>query len=142
MHISISYIYHIFCTRKLQYDLLYSGRGKWKEIATMIPTRPTIQVKTHAQQVMKRADLGEDVYAEFQMQEGPSSTSSTQSTRTLQNDRQARVVHGFYVNTKSSSVSNTIIDALKEYDSLSQQDQGAAYILCQMAQPKALCRVL
>lgn len=106
----------------------------------MIPTRSTIQVKTHAQQVMKRADLGEDVYAEFQMQE-PSSTSSTQSTRTLQNDRQARVLHGFYVNTKSSSVSNTIIDALKEYDSLSQQDQGAAYILCQMAQPKAL-RVL
>ena len=93
MHISISYIYHIFCTRKLQYDLLYSGRGKWKEIATMIPTRSTIQVKTHAQQVMKRADLGEDVYAEFQMQEGPSSTSSTQSTRTLQNDRQARVLH-------------------------------------------------
>lgn len=105
----------------------------------MIPTRSTIQVKTHAQQVMKRADLGEDVYAEFQMQ--VHSSTSTQSTRTLQNDRQARVLHGFYVNTKSSSVSNTIIDALKEYDSLSQQDQGAAYILCQMAQPKAL-RVL
>ena len=112
-------------------NLLYSGRGKWKEIATMIPTRSTIQVKTHAQQVMKRADLGEDVYAEFQMQEGrPSSTSSTLSTRTH--------LHGFYMNTKLSSVSShTIVDVLKEYDSLSQQDQGAAFILCQMAQPKA-----
>lgn len=38
---------------------MHSGRGKWKEIATLIPTRSTIQVKTHAQMVMKRQEMGE-----------------------------------------------------------------------------------
>jgi len=39
------------------------GKGKWKEIAKAIPTRTTIQVKTHAQMILKRMNAGEDIFA-------------------------------------------------------------------------------
>lgn len=39
------------------------GKGKWKQIAKLIPTRTTIQVKTHAQMVLKRLECGENVYS-------------------------------------------------------------------------------
>jgi len=39
------------------------GKGKWKQIQKMIPTRTTIQVKTHAQLVLKRIADGEDIFA-------------------------------------------------------------------------------
>jgi SHAQKYF class myb-like DNA-binding protein len=41
------------------------GRGKWKEIAKLIPTRSTVQVKTHAQMIMRRVNAGEDVFADL-----------------------------------------------------------------------------
>ncbi|KAL7496200.1 hypothetical protein ACHAWT_009953 [Skeletonema menzelii] len=45
------------------------GRGKWKEIAKLIPSRSTVQVKTHAQMIMRRVDAGEDVYADLRAYE-------------------------------------------------------------------------
>jgi SHAQKYF class myb-like DNA-binding protein len=41
------------------------GRGKWSKIGEGIPTRTTIQVKTHAQVVLGRMDKGENVFAEL-----------------------------------------------------------------------------
>ena len=38
------------------------GRGKWKQISRMIPTRSTIQVKTHAQIVMKKKAAGKNIF--------------------------------------------------------------------------------
>uniref|UniRef100_A0A6V2J0N9 Uncharacterized protein n=1 Tax=Ditylum brightwellii TaxID=49249 RepID=A0A6V2J0N9_9STRA len=46
--------------------LKYYGKGKWKQIGALIPTRTTIQVKTHAQMVMKRQEAGEDIFAELE----------------------------------------------------------------------------
>mmetsp|Transcript_34842 Transcript_34842/g.74271 ORF Transcript_34842/g.74271 Transcript_34842/m.74271 type:complete len:172 (+) Transcript_34842:140-655(+) len=100
------------------------GRGKWKEIATLIPTRSTVQVKTHAQMVMKRVEQGEDVFAEF------SSSSSSGQQGISNND-----IHGFAMSTKV--VPHSTIDTLKLYDGLSQKDQGAVHILYQMAQVRA-----
>lgn len=113
---------------------LRSGKGKWKEIATMIPTRSTIQVKTHAQQVMKRVQAGDDVFAEFQELWEPSSGQQAAS-------------HGFSVSSSGFSAvpcspkSNESTDSVNLYDSLSQDDQGAVQILYQMAQLTAV-RVL
>eukprot|EP00574_Skeletonema_japonicum_P009510 CAMPEP_0201734980 /NCGR_PEP_ID=MMETSP0593-20130828/35900_1 /ASSEMBLY_ACC=CAM_ASM_000672 /TAXON_ID=267983 /ORGANISM="Skeletonema japonicum, Strain CCMP2506" /LENGTH=151 /DNA_ID=CAMNT_0048228455 /DNA_START=9 /DNA_END=464 /DNA_ORIENTATION=- len=45
------------------------GRGKWKEIAKLIPSRSTVQVKTHAQMIMRRVDAGEDVFADLRAYE-------------------------------------------------------------------------
>jgi len=41
------------------------GKGRWKQIGKMIPNRTTIQVKTHAQMVLRRIDSGEDVFADL-----------------------------------------------------------------------------
>jgi len=38
------------------------GKGKWKLIGSLIPTRTTVQVKTHAQVVLKRVANGENIF--------------------------------------------------------------------------------
>lgn len=41
------------------------GKGKWKKISTMIPTRDTIQVKTHAQVIVRKWQNGADIFKEL-----------------------------------------------------------------------------
>jgi hypothetical protein len=41
------------------------GKGNWKQIATLIPTRDTIQTKTHAQVAMKKFASGENIFEEL-----------------------------------------------------------------------------
>jgi hypothetical protein len=50
------------CVAFLQGFRMY-GKGKWKAIAKLIPDRTTIQVKTHAQTVLKKIEAGEDVFS-------------------------------------------------------------------------------
>jgi SHAQKYF class myb-like DNA-binding protein len=38
------------------------GRGRWKKIRTFLPLRSLVQVKSHGQKVLKRADAGEDIW--------------------------------------------------------------------------------
>eukprot|EP00980_Cylindrotheca_fusiformis_P010613 scaffold2362_cov109-Cylindrotheca_fusiformis.AAC.4 len=38
------------------------GRGNWKAIGSLIPTRNTIQVKSHAQQMIQKLDEGIDIF--------------------------------------------------------------------------------
>ncbi|GMI49065.1 hypothetical protein TrCOL_g9978 [Triparma columacea] len=38
------------------------GKGNWKQIGRDIPTRSLIQIKSHAQKVLKKIDAGEDLY--------------------------------------------------------------------------------
>mmetsp|Transcript_40666 Transcript_40666/g.85435 ORF Transcript_40666/g.85435 Transcript_40666/m.85435 type:complete len:155 (-) Transcript_40666:144-608(-) len=99
------------------------GRGKWKEIATLIPSRSTVQVKTHAQMVMKRVQQGEDVFAEF-------SSSLSNGQRSNSN----RILNQVSVNMNAVPYSR--IDTLKMYYGLSHKDQGAVHILYQMTQSR------
>jgi len=104
-----------------------SGRGKWKEIATLIPTRSTVQVKTHAQMIMKRVEAGDDVFAEFHESWSPVC-------------KEFDVQHGFSVNADDYLAGpKTAVGLLEIYSSLSQMDQGAVHILYQMAQLRAMC---
>ena len=104
-----------------------SGRGKWKEIATLIPTRSTVQVKTHAQMIMKRVEAGDDVFAEFH-----------ESWPPIRKEFDVR--HGFSVSADDYLTGPIIAVGLLEiYSSLSQMDQGAVHILYQMAQLRAMC---
>ena len=43
------------------------GRGNWKKIATLIPTRGTVQTKTHAQTLMKKYAEGENIFRELEL---------------------------------------------------------------------------
>ncbi len=109
--------------------LLFSGRGKWKEIATLIPTRSTIQVKTHAQMVMKRVEAGEDVFAEYEETLAPNSRGRQEGDD---------IGHRYSINMPAPT-SSSHVDTSKVYDSLSHMDQGAVQILFQMAQVRAVC---
>ncbi|KAL3797447.1 hypothetical protein ACHAW5_004466 [Stephanodiscus triporus] len=104
------------------------GRGKWKEIATLIPTRSTVQVKTHAQMIMKRVEAGDDPFAEFHVSLPPECEEFDEQ-------------HGFSVNADDDLVGHhyhSAVGLFEVYSSLSQMDQGAVHILYQMAQLRAL----
>lgn len=101
-------------------DILSSGKGKWKEIATMIPTRSTVQVKTHAQMVMKRVAAGDDTFFEYYL-------DLLVSPGSIQIDESKVVVK------KESLRSTRRKNASETHDGLSQMDQQAAIILYQMA---------
>ena len=72
---------------------MHSGRGKWKEIATLIPTRSTIQVKTHAQMVMKRQEMGEDIFSEFNESPKIINDNDTSISQRQQDERAAYILY-------------------------------------------------
>eukprot|EP00594_Rhizosolenia_setigera_P020105 CAMPEP_0178956676 /NCGR_PEP_ID=MMETSP0789-20121207/10426_1 /TAXON_ID=3005 /ORGANISM="Rhizosolenia setigera, Strain CCMP 1694" /LENGTH=360 /DNA_ID=CAMNT_0020638711 /DNA_START=185 /DNA_END=1267 /DNA_ORIENTATION=- len=39
------------------------GKGRWKQIGKVVKTRSLIQIKSHAQKVLKKMEAGEDVFA-------------------------------------------------------------------------------
>ena len=94
--------------------------------------------------VMKRVEQGEDVFAEFQLQE----SSSPMPRAVIQQDNRARVSsihhhHGFSMMKANPALvpQSPTQETLQIYDTLSQQDKGAVCILYQMTQLGAI-RVL
>ena len=84
-----------------------SGRGKWKEIASNIPSRSTIQTKTHAICFIKRIEAGEDVYC----------SALQRSANQLDSDDQF----------------NSIPDCiLRKYEKLSKEEKGLVVLLSEM----------
>ena len=93
----------------------------------MIPTRSTVQVKTHAQMIMKRVEAGDDPFAEFNESRPPECQEFDEE-------------RGFSVNADDDSVGpHSAVGLLEVYSRLSQKDLGAVHILYQMAQLRALC---
>ncbi|CAB9501141.1 expressed unknown protein [Seminavis robusta] len=44
------------------YGLSVFGKGRWKKISAYVPDRSLVQIKSHAQKVLKRLDAGENVF--------------------------------------------------------------------------------
>eukprot|EP00527_Entomoneis_sp_CCMP2396_P001581 CAMPEP_0198145372 /NCGR_PEP_ID=MMETSP1443-20131203/23040_1 /TAXON_ID=186043 /ORGANISM="Entomoneis sp., Strain CCMP2396" /LENGTH=187 /DNA_ID=CAMNT_0043809001 /DNA_START=71 /DNA_END=634 /DNA_ORIENTATION=+ len=44
------------------YGLRRFGKGRWKKISIYLPDRSLVQIKSHAQKVLKRLDAGENVF--------------------------------------------------------------------------------
>lgn len=109
-------------------NIQHSGRGKWKEIATLIPSRSTVQVKTHAQMVMKRVEAGEDVFEDLRH------LTTEQSTEVLRDDcKSIPTTSAMNVKIKSNrSCRDKVMKPFQAYDTLTRRDQGAVMILCQM----------
>ena len=85
-----------------------SGRGKWKEIASNIPSRSTVQTKTHAICFIKRIEAGEDVF----------SFSSKQDCSANQLDSDDKPTF--------SSIPDCM---LRKYKKLSKEEQGLVILL-------------
>ncbi len=79
----------------------------------MIPTRSTVQVKTHAQMVMKRVSAGDDAFSEYYLDLLASPSLQVCETQVVQK-----------VSLPSKST---------RLEGLSHMDQQAAHILYQMA---------
>jgi hypothetical protein len=90
----------------------------------LIPTRSTVQVKTHAQMIMKRVEAGDDVFAEFD-----ESQPSHCRKFDVYNAFSAEDWEGPHIAPCSMEI----------YSNLSKVDQRAVRILCQMAQLRAVC---
>ena len=86
----------------------------------MIPTRSTVQVKTHAQMVMKRVVAGDDAFSEYYLDLLASPSHQIGETQAV---TKASLPSK---NTRRMNTSDT-------FDGLSQMDQQAAHILYQMA---------
>lgn len=109
--------------------LFFSGRGKWKEIATMIPTRSTVQVKTHAQMVMKRVAAGDEAFAEYYLDLLASpSLQIGEMTTMLVKEKES-----FHSKSGTTRRNKVIVSEIYDEHGLSQKDQQAAHILYQMA---------
>lgn len=89
----------------------------------MIPTRSTVQVKTHAQMVMKRVEAGEDVFEDLE-------ELKTEEQAIPTPDKVVSQHPAVYMNRASC---HKAIDSLQEYGALTLMDQGAVMILYQMA---------
>ncbi|KAL7576305.1 hypothetical protein ACA910_018126 [Epithemia clementina (nom. ined.)] len=44
------------------YGLRRFGKGRWKKISIYLPDRSLVQIKSHAQKVLKRLESGENVF--------------------------------------------------------------------------------
>jgi hypothetical protein len=86
----------------------------------MIPTRSTVQVKTHAQMVMKRVAAGDDAFSEYYLDLLASPSLQIGETQMV---KKASLPSK---STRQKNISDTL-------DGLSQMDQQAAQILYQMA---------
>lgn len=53
------------------------GQGKWKKISDLIPTRTPVQVKTHAQQILRKIASGETTVFELLESDDSTVTSLT-----------------------------------------------------------------
>ena len=132
---------HYLCLPFFHY-LTPSGKGKWKEIATLIPTRSTVQVKTHAQMVMKRVEAGEDVFEKMQNIKAEQYTchvsDSLQENKTGQNTNCVSAKYSSFpipltITQRSKNIHQLVMNCLQKYHSLPQMDQDAVMILYQMA---------
>lgn len=48
------------------YGLSLFGKGRWKKIHAYVPDRSLVQIKSHAQKVLKRLDAGENVFRKLE----------------------------------------------------------------------------
>ena len=48
------------------YGLKKFGKGRWKKISIFLPHRSLVQIKSHAQKVLKRQEGGEDIFRKLE----------------------------------------------------------------------------
>jgi len=65
------------------------GRGRWKKIRQFLPTRTLIQIKSHAQKVLKREESGDDIFIPLRTQKDKVEALIKDKSRLFQNNTPA-----------------------------------------------------
>ena len=95
-----------------------------------------MQVKTHAQMVMKRVEAAEDVFENMQHSKAEQFTCHI-SDRLEENKIEQNKYRSFSIpvaiTQRSKNIHQVVMNSLQQYHSLPLMDQGAVMILFQMA---------
>jgi len=68
------------------------GRGRWKKIRQFLPTRSLIQIKSHAQKVLKRDEVGDDIFSPLTANKDKVEVLLKDKTRLFQRDNPATLM--------------------------------------------------
>ena len=68
------------------------GRGRWKKIRQFLPTRSLIQIKSHAQKVLKRDEVGDDIFSPLTANKDKVEILLKDKTRLFQRDNPATLM--------------------------------------------------
>lgn len=77
------------------YGLRMFGKGRWKKISVYLPQRSLVQIKSHAQKVLKRQEAGENIFRRLEEKHNEIDNLVVQAAR----QRDALRMAGINVNT-------------------------------------------
>ena len=81
------------------YGLKMFGKGRWKKMSVYLPQRSLVQIKSHAQKVLKRQQAGENIFRRLEEHQNEIDNLVVQAAR----QREALRVAGINVNTPSAT---------------------------------------
>jgi len=94
----------------------------------MIPTRTTVQVKTHAQMVLKHIELGEDVFAEL-VEETTVGKMENNTQQTILDQKHLSAMEGCIV--RHVSKTRTLV-SMAACITITPRDLAAAVVLTEL----------
>jgi len=100
------------------YGLKRFGKGRWKKMSIYLPHRSLVQIKSHAQKVLKRQEAGDDIFRKL---EDTSKSIIDRLVVQAAREREALRVAGINVNTTKPCKS--LIAAAKKISQKQHQPQ-------------------
>lgn len=81
------------------------GKGRWKKISIYLPQRSLVQIKSHAQKVLKRQEAGESIFRRLEENRNEIDNLVVQAAR----QRDALRMAGINVNTPSAKPRKSLV---------------------------------
>lgn len=117
------------------YGLRRFGKGRWKKISIYLPGRSLVQIKSHAQKVLKRMDAGENVFR--RLHESSSRTDALVQSIHLKYGLDSPEWWRLCANGGSNNNNNNSVNKRKVQDASAPSDVAeqfdAASALCQLS---------
>ncbi|VEU37695.1 unnamed protein product [Pseudo-nitzschia multistriata] len=86
------------------YGLRMFGKGRWKKMSVYLPQRSLVQIKSHAQKVLKRQEAGENIFRRLEENYGEIDNLVVQAAR----QRDAMRMAGIKVHTPKAKATKSI----------------------------------
>ncbi|KAG7346469.1 Myb-like DNA-binding protein [Nitzschia inconspicua] len=85
------------------------GKGRWKKMSVYLPHRSLVQIKSHAQKVIKRQEAGEDIFQKLD-----DATPQLVESLVLQAAQEREALRAAGVNVNTTKPSKSLLDAAKK----------------------------